>query len=99
MSRQVAHPARRYRRVLMDPPAHRRSPRVHTTLRPRRRASGASGLDRIVGTITAIGSYDTMPSNRGRGATMGPPACPSSLLPPVPSWLFAGINCELARLE
>ena len=41
-----------------------------------RPASGASGLDRIVGVMSATGSHDTLPSNRGRGATMGPPGCP-----------------------
>ena len=45
-----------------------------------RAASGASALDRIVGLMSASGSYDTMPSNGSRGATMGPPACPPSPL-------------------
>ena len=49
-----------------------------------RPASGASGFDRIVGVMSATGSYDTVPSNRRRGATMGPPACPLQS-PPVPS--------------
>ena len=40
-----------------------------------RAASGASGVDRIVGVMSASGAYDTVPSNRCRGATMGPPAC------------------------
>jgi hypothetical protein len=48
-----------------------------------RAASGASALDRIVGLMSASGSYDTMPSNGSRGATMGPPACPLQS-PPVP---------------
>ena len=48
-----------------------------------RLASRASGLDRIVGMMTATGLYDTLPSNRCRGATMGPPAC-SAQSPPVP---------------
>ena len=47
-----------------------------------RPASGASGPDRIVGMMTATGSYDTMPSNGGRGATTGPPGCPVQS-PPV----------------
>ena len=46
-------------------------------------ASGASGFDRIVGVMSASESYDTVPSNCGRGATMGPPACPLQS-PPVP---------------
>ena len=33
--------------------------------------------------MSASGSYDTMPSNGGRGATMGPPGCPVQS-PPVP---------------
>jgi hypothetical protein len=48
-----------------------------------RTASGASGLDRIVGMMTATRPHDTMPSNGGRGATMGPPGCPLQS-PPVP---------------
>ena len=48
-----------------------------------RAASGASAIDRIVGLMSASGSYDTMPSNGSRGATMGPPACPLQS-PPVP---------------
>jgi hypothetical protein len=48
-----------------------------------RPASRASGLDRIVGTMSAIGRYDTLPANRDRGATMGPPAC-TRQSPPVP---------------
>ena len=50
---------------------------------PQRHASGASGSDRIVGMMSASGSYDNLPSKRGRGATMGPPAC-SGQSPPVP---------------
>ena len=46
-------------------------------------ASDASGFDRIVGVMFAPRSYDALPSNRGRGATMGPPACPLQS-PPVP---------------
>ena len=48
-----------------------------------RPASGASGLDRIVGMMSASGSYDALPSNRGRGATMGPPACSDQSSPVV----------------
>ena len=33
--------------------------------------------------MTATGSYDTLPSNGGRGATTGPPGCPVQS-PPVP---------------
>ena len=50
---------------------------------PQRHASGASGSDRIVGMMSASGSYDNLPSKRGRGATMGPPAC-SGQSSPVP---------------
>ena len=69
-----------------------------------RPASRASGLDRIVGIMSASGSYDTMPSNGGRGATTGPRGCPvppvlSSPLPPAPMPRFAGIICELGGLE
>ena len=45
---------------------------VDAIMQARRPASGASGLDRIVGMMSASGPYDTLPSNRGRGATMGP---------------------------
>jgi hypothetical protein len=48
-----------------------------------RPASAASGLDRIVGVMSASGSYDALPSNCGHGATMGPPGCPLQS-PPVP---------------
>ena len=48
-----------------------------------RPAAGASGPDRIVAMMTATGSYDTLPSNRGRGATMGPPACSDQSSPVV----------------
>ena len=51
-----------------------------------RPASGASGLDRIVGMMTATGSYDTMPSNGGRGATTGPPGCPVQSSPVPFRW-------------
>ena len=37
--------------------------------------SGASGCDRIVGTMSASGPHGALPSNRRRGATMGTPAC------------------------
>ena len=50
---------------------------------PQRPASRASGPDRIVGVMSASGSYDTMPSNCGRGATMGPPACSAQSSPVV----------------
>ena len=60
-----------------------KSPRVHTTLRPRRPASRASGNNRIVGVMSASGSYDTGPPNRRRGATMGPPACSAQSSPVV----------------
>jgi len=40
-----------------------------------RHASGASGVDRIVGSMTATGLCDAGPSKYRRGATMGPPAC------------------------
>ena len=64
-----------------------------------RPASGASGPDRIVGVMSASGSYDTMSSNGGRGATTGPPACPFQS-PPVPfrcapSRGFAGIKSRV----
>jgi hypothetical protein len=70
---------------------------------PQRAASGASGLDRIVGVMSASGPYDTLPLNRRRGATMGPPAC-TRQSSPVPfrrrRWEpFAGIICELGGLE
>ena len=61
--------------------AARRGRRDHAGAQ--RAASGASGLDRIVGVMSASGSYDAVPSNRGRGATMGPPAC-SDQSSPVP---------------
>ena len=48
-----------------------------------RPASGASGLDRIVGVMSASGPYDTMPSNCGRGATMGPSGCSAQSSPVV----------------
>ena len=48
-----------------------------------RHASGASGSDRIVAVMSASASYDTLPSNRGRGATMGPPACSDQSSPVV----------------
>jgi hypothetical protein len=48
-----------------------------------RPASGASGFDRIVGVMSASGSYDTVPSNWGRGATVGPPACSGQSSPVV----------------
>ena len=68
-----------------------------------RPASGASGSDRIVGVMSASGSYDAVPSNCGRGATTGPPGCSppvlSSPLPQPPSRRFAGIKCELGGLE
>jgi len=40
-----------------------------------RPASRASGLDRIVGMMSASGPHETLPSNWGRGATMGPSGC------------------------
>ena len=48
-----------------------------------RAASGASGLDRIVGVMSASRSYDALPLNCGRGATMGPPACSAQSSPVV----------------
>ena len=48
-----------------------------------RPASRASGLDRIVGVVSAIGRYDTFPAIRDRGATTGPPGC-AVQSPPVP---------------
>ena len=55
-----------------------------------RPASGASGLDRIVGMMTASGPYDTLPSNGGRGATMGPPGCTAQSSP-------VAFRCALSR--
>jgi hypothetical protein len=40
-----------------------------------RHASPASGRDRIVGVMCATRPHDAVPSNCGRGATMGPPGC------------------------
>ena len=48
-----------------------------------RPASGASGSDRIVGTMSASGSYVGLSSDFGRGATMGPPACSAQSSPVV----------------
>ena len=48
-----------------------------------RAACGASGVDRIVGVMSASGSYDTLPSNCGRGATMGPSGCSAQSSPVV----------------
>ena len=48
-----------------------------------RHASGASGLDRIVGVMSASGSHDSLRSNRCRGATMGPSGCSAQSSPVV----------------
>jgi hypothetical protein len=75
VGRQLAHSARL-------PPQHVRSrepDQPHAGRRDhagaQRAVSRASGLDRIVGVMSATGSYDTLPSHRCRGATVGPPAC------------------------
>jgi hypothetical protein len=47
-----------------------------------RPASRASGLDRIVDMMSASGPHKALPSNWGRGATMGPSGC-SAQSPPV----------------
>jgi hypothetical protein len=58
-----------------------------------RAAPGASGLDRIVGVMSASGSYEALSSNRGRGATMGPPACSDQSSP------VAFRSCCYTRLQ
>jgi hypothetical protein len=47
----------------------------------RRPASGASGPNRIVGTMTAGGAHGTMRANGAWGATMWPPACSAQSSP------------------
>jgi hypothetical protein len=46
-------------------------------------ASRASGLDRIVGMMSASGPHDALASNCGRGATTGPPSCSAQSSPVV----------------
>ena len=68
-----------------------------------RPASRASGLDRIVGVMSASGPHDALLSNCGRGATMGPSGCGAQSSPVVSVRaqlpVFAGIKCELGGLE
>jgi hypothetical protein len=70
---------------MMDEPDHTPSLAVDRRdhAATHRRASAVSELDHIVAMMSASGSNDSLPSNGGRGATMGPPACPRQS-PPVP---------------
>ena len=79
VARQLGHSPRltleTYGHVIdeLDHAPSRRGRRDHAGAQ--RPAARASGPDRIVGVMSAAGPYDTMSSNCGRGATMGPPAC------------------------
>jgi len=88
VARQLGHSARltleTYGHVMDELDHAPRLAAVDAIMQARTGASGASGLDRIVGAMTASGSYDTPCSNGRRGATMGPPACPRESSP-VPS--------------
>jgi hypothetical protein len=69
-------------RVIDEPDERRCSRRLTRSFTLAAGRHPASERDRIVGTMFASRSHDTMPSNCGRGATMGPRAC-SRQSPPV----------------
>jgi hypothetical protein len=72
----------RHGNVIDEPDERRGSPRLTRSCTRVAARHPVSGRDRIVGAMTVSGSHDALPSNRGRGATMGPPAC-SDQSPPV----------------
>jgi hypothetical protein len=86
VARQLGHRAR----LTLDTYGHVVDETDHAPCGGRRDPAGSqqhvlpvSGRDRIVGVMSASGSHDSLPSNCGCGATMGPSGCSAQSSPVV----------------